>query len=204
MRRIVIADAGPLIALARIDKLGLLHQLFGQVTLTTQIAQELLDDGPFPDTPTFEIALSQPWLQTVDVGNLLPDDWLDQCRDWMNLHQIDLGEASAMVLAQHSQSQGDSALLVLDDFRGRSAAQHAGFAIVGTTGLLLLAKQAGLVTTVKPLMLALRQSGYFLSDRLIEAALRQTGELAYCSAKTSATPAVTASIKADSSGAAAI
>lgn len=176
MRRIVIADAGPLIALARIDKLDLLHQLFGQVTVTTQIARELLDGGPFPDTPALEIALSQPWLKTVDVGKLLPDDWLDQCRDWMNLHQIDLGEASAMVLAQHSQAQGDSALLVMDDFRGRSAAQHAGLAMIGTTGLLLLAKQAGLVTTVKPLMLALRQSGYFLSGRLIKVALRQAGE----------------------------
>ncbi len=138
MRRIVIADAGPLIALARIDQLDLLRQLFGQVSMTTQIAQELLAGGPFPDTPTLEIVLSQPWLQTVDVGNLLPDDWLDQCRDWMNLHQIDLGEASAMVLAQHSQAQGDSALLVIDDFRGRSAAQHTRMAIVGTTGLLLL------------------------------------------------------------------
>ena len=176
MRRPVIADAGPLIALARIDKLDLLLQLFGQVTVTTQIAQELLDGGPFPDTPTLEIALSQPWLQTVDVGILLPDDWLDQCRDWMNLHQIDLGEASAMVLAQHSQAQGGSALLVIDDFRGRSAAQHTGMAIVGTTGLLLLAKQAGLVATAKPLLLALRQGGYFLSGRLIEAALLQTGE----------------------------
>ena len=176
MRRIVIADAGPLIALARIDKLDLLHQLFAQVTITTQIAQELLDGGPFPDTPTLEIALSQPWLQTIDVGSLLPEDWLDQCRDWMNLHQIDLGEASAMVLAQHSHAQGDSALLVIDDFRGRNAAQHAGMAILGTTGLLLLAKQAGLVDAVKPLLLAMRQSGYFLSGRLIEAALRQAGE----------------------------
>ena len=176
MRRVVIADAGPLIALARVDKLDLLRQLFGRVTITTQIAQELLDGGPFPDTPTLEIALSQPWLQTVDLGNLLPDDWLDQCRDWMNLHQIDLGEASAMVLARHSQTQGDSALLVMDDFRGRNAAQHAGMAILGTTGLLLLAKQAGLVDAVKPLLLAMRQSGYFLSGRLIEAALRQAGE----------------------------
>ena len=176
VRRVVIADAGPLIALARVDKLDLLRQLFGRVTITTQIAQELLDGGPFPDTPTLEIALSQPWLQTIDVGNLLPDDWLDQCRDWMNLHQIDLGEASAMVLAQHSQAQGDSALLVIDDFRGRSAAQHAGMAILGTTGLLLLAKQAGLVDAVKPLMLAMRQSGYFFSGRLIEAALRQAVE----------------------------
>ena len=110
-------------------------------------------------------------------GHLLPDDWLTQCSYWMSLHQIDLSEASAMVLAQHSQAQGDSALLAMDDFRGRYSAQYAGMAMVGTTGLLLLAKQAGLVNSVKPLLLTLRQNGYFLSDRLIAAALRQAGEL---------------------------
>ena len=33
MRRVVIADAGPLIGLARIDRLGLLQGLFGQIAL---------------------------------------------------------------------------------------------------------------------------------------------------------------------------
>ncbi|MEE9423857.1 MAG: hypothetical protein V3V18_02630 [Methylococcales bacterium] len=32
---IVIADAGPLIALSRIDKLDLLQQIFQQITITT-------------------------------------------------------------------------------------------------------------------------------------------------------------------------
>jgi predicted nucleic acid-binding protein len=65
---------------------------------------------------------------------------------------------------------------VMDDFRGRNAAQHAGIALIGTTGLLLLAKQTGAVDAVKPLLRALRQQGYFLSDRLIEVALTQAGE----------------------------
>lgn len=66
----------------------------------------------------------------------------------------------------------------MDDFRGRNAAQHASMALIGTTGLLLLAKQTGLIDAVKPSLLALRQNGNFLSTRLIEAALRQAGELA--------------------------
>ena len=34
---VVIADAGPLIALSRIDKLNLLKQLFQQITITNTI-----------------------------------------------------------------------------------------------------------------------------------------------------------------------
>ena len=175
--RVVIADAGPLIGLARIDRLGLLQGLFGQITVTPQIAQELLAGGPFPDTQIFRNALTQPWLQTVDLDTLLPGGGQDPCRDWMHLHQIDLGEASAMVLAQHLATQGTRVLLVMDDFRGRNAAQHAGMALIGAAGLLLLAKQTGLIDAVKPPLLALRQNGYFLSTRLIEAALRQASEL---------------------------
>ena len=178
MRRVVIADAGPLIGLARIDRLGLLQGLFGQVTVTTQVAQELLSGGPFPDTQIFRNALSLPWLHTVDLDHLLPEGGHDPCRDWMHLHQIDLGEASAMVLAQHLNAQGVSALLVMDDFRGRNAAQHAGMPLIGVAGLLLLAKQTGLIDTVQPLLLALHQNGYFLSARLIEAALRHAAEIA--------------------------
>ena len=177
MKRIVIADAGPLIALASIDKLGLLPQLFGKVTITTQIAQELIAGGPFPDIELLQAALTQPWLSIVDIANLLPDDWLDQCKSLMNLYQIDLGETSAMVLAHLIRAQGDVPLLVIDDFRGRAAALHAGLAMIGTTGLLLLAKQEGFADSVKPLLSALRQNGYFLSDRLIQEALRRAREL---------------------------
>ena len=108
MRRVVIADAGPLIGLARIDRLGLLQGLFGQVTVTTQVAQDLLAGGPFPDTQILRNALSRPWLPTLDLDDLLPGSGQALCRDWMHLHQIDIGEASAMVLAQHLNAQGAS------------------------------------------------------------------------------------------------
>jgi predicted nucleic acid-binding protein len=173
VKKVVIADAGPLIALARINQLGLLARLFGTVTVTSPVVAEVLAGGDFPDTAALAQALTEPWLETFDF----PDTWLDECKDWVQLHQIDMGEASALVLAQHCNAQGQSALLVMDDFRGRNAAQHGGIALIGTTGLLLLAKQAGAVDAVKPLLRALRQQGYFLSDGLIEVALTQAGEV---------------------------
>ena len=160
MKRHVIADAGPLIALARLERLDLLKRLFGTVLVTGWVADEVLAGGDFP----------------VELQDLTNPDSQAQCRDLMNLHQIDMGEASAMVLAQHLASQGDAAVLLMDDFRGRSAAQHSGFSLIGTTGLLLLGKQVGAIVAVKPCLLALREHGYFLSDRLIASALEQAGE----------------------------
>lgn len=176
MKRLVIADAGPLIALARLERLGLLQRLFGTILVTGWVADEVLAGGDFPDMDALRTALAQPWVQTVELQNLTNLDWQAQCRDLMNLHQIDMGEATALVLAQHLATQGDAAMLLMDDFRGRSAAQHSGLALIGTTGLLLLGKQVGAIGAVKPCLLALRQHGYFLSDRLIAAALAQARE----------------------------
>ena len=105
------------------------------------------------------------------------DAWQVRCRDLISLHQIDMGEASALVLAQQLQDgQAKAVLLLIDDHRGRQAAQHCAIAAMGTAGLLVLAKQTGRIAAVKPFLLALRQAGYFLSDRLIEAVLLQVGE----------------------------
>lgn len=39
--RLIIADAGPLIGLARINKLNLLQTLFHKVSITTVVAEEI-------------------------------------------------------------------------------------------------------------------------------------------------------------------
>ncbi|MES2945534.1 MAG: hypothetical protein V4772_21920, partial [Pseudomonadota bacterium] len=109
MKKVVIADAGPLIALARIRQLQLLPQLFGEVLLTDVVAFEITSGGVFPDSQALQNALAQPWLQTVT----LLEASLESCRDWINLHQIDMGEASALVLASECKTQGDEVLLIV-------------------------------------------------------------------------------------------
>ena len=177
-RRVVIADAGPLIGLARIRRLDLLPRLFGTVSVTRWVADEVLNGGEFPDLAALKAAFTEPWLQAADLADTDADAEarLEECRALINLHQIDMGEASALVLAQQLATRGTAALLLIDEHRGRQAAQHCQVAIIGTAGLLVLAKLAGAVDKVRPLLLALREGGYFLSDRLVEAVLAQSGE----------------------------
>lgn len=87
-----------------------------------------------------------------------------------------MGEATATTLAQQLQGEGSLMLLLMDDQRGRQAAQHSGFSTMGTAGLLVLAKKAGAIHAVKPLLQLLHQKGYFLSRRLMDSVLAQAGE----------------------------
>ena len=93
-------------------------------------------------------AFTGPWLQDADLADTDTDAdadadaSLEECRAMINLHQIDMGEASALVLAQQLATQGTAALLLIDEHRGRQAAQYCQVAIIGTAGLLVLAKPA--------------------------------------------------------------
>ena len=78
LRRVVIADAGPLIGLARFGRLDLLRALFGGVTLTTVVAAEIGDDPrdvcihPRPGSSAIAEALGAGWLRIASPSGL-PD-----------------------------------------------------------------------------------------------------------------------------------
>ena len=173
MKKIVIADAGPVLALARIGQLSLLPRLFGKVLLTDLVASALMTDGGvFADTAALQKAFAADWLEIIKTS----DQDLLQFRDWVNLHQIDMGEASALVLATTHAALGDDVLIILDDARERQAAQHARLKALGTAGLLILAKNAKMIIEVKPLLMTLQAEHYFLSERLLNAVLQLVNE----------------------------
>lgn len=47
-KRIVVADASPLIGLASAGAFDLLRQLYGQITITDIVRDEVLSGGPLP------------------------------------------------------------------------------------------------------------------------------------------------------------
>lgn len=167
-RRVVIADAGPLIALARIDSLALLHSLFGQVCTSTAVLREILPPAAaFADRPALEHALEQRWIDVVGVPT-------GDCKP-LN-PGVDVGEASAIQLGCQWRDQGAAVLLVMDDRAGRLEARSHGLALIGTAALIGLARTQGLVAAARPLLEQLAQSGYFPGQAVIEAVLSDVGE----------------------------
>lgn len=162
MPKIVIADAGPLIAFARLGQIGLLTQVFSQVRVTEQVFAECTCRADFAETqPILEAAQTQ-MIQRCTA----PASHFE-----LALH-VDAGEASAIAAAAEWGCG-----VLMDDKAGRRMAKNFGVASIGTVGVLVLAKQKKLVSNIKPLLNQLTQSGYFLGDKLIASALAAVGEI---------------------------
>ncbi len=160
MNKVVIADAGPLIALARLHLLELLPQVFGGVFITDAVLEECAGRADFPEARIILDAVSSKLLKRCAA----PDSTAF-------MQAIDAGEASAIAAAIE---RGCGVLM--DDKAGRRLAANIGIPVIGTVGVLVLAKRKGFVPLVKPLLENLAVSGYFLSGDVIAAALESAKE----------------------------
>lgn len=160
MSKIVIADAGPLIAFARLQQLGLLPQIFGRVFVTDIVFAECAGRADFPESPLIREAVEKQRLELCAAPDFSA-----------YAQKIDAGEASAIAVAIEYGCG-----VLMDDKAGRKMATNAAVPVIGTVGVLVLAKRKGLVPLAMPLLKALALSGYFLSDEIIAAALVASGE----------------------------
>jgi len=161
--KVVIADAGPLIALSRIDALHLLRALFGQVLVTREVRDETLPSCAYPGKEKIAQAFAAGWLQFLEM----PES------TWQPTNPgIDPGERSAIAAAL----QLPESLLIIDDRAGRAEAQSHHLALIGTAAVIGLAKLQGLISAARPVLAQLQPAGYFIHPRIIAKVLEQVGE----------------------------
>jgi predicted nucleic acid-binding protein len=89
---------------------------------------------------------------------------------------LDPGEEMVLVLALARRSAGDDVKVVLDELKGRRAAQALGLVLVGSAGLLLRARQDDRIDAVAPLPDELQARGMYLDDGLRRDVLNLAGE----------------------------
>jgi predicted nucleic acid-binding protein len=164
---VVIADAGPLIALARIGHLHLLREIFSDVLITTTVQQEVLLGGDFADSILIENAIQEGWLQVEASPSTMAS---------LELEWLDPGERSSILLALDYQHNGKTPRLVMDEAKGRAAARSLSLELIGSAGIIATATRLGMIQQARPLLESLRASGYYLSHTVIDAALRAAGE----------------------------
>ena len=85
---------------------------------------------------------------------------------------LDLGECESIVLA----SELSADLLILDETHARTVARERGLPVTGTLGVLIAAKNVGLVASIKPLLAQLTAAGFYLTPQIIAHALHRAGE----------------------------
>jgi predicted nucleic acid-binding protein len=84
---------------------------------------------------------------------------------------LDIGELAAIRLALALRCP-----ILMDERLGRQAAQRQGLTVIGSAGLLIAAKQRGLIPAVPAILDQSRRSDYFLSAALVQAVLKRAGE----------------------------
>ena len=149
---IIVSDTTPISELAKVDHLDLLPKLFGKVV----IPQGVFDELQVGEHPAAKLVQNLSWLEVVTVDNQ------QLVRELQQSFKLDLGESEAIALAEElSASQ-----LLIDERAARKVAMARKLPLIGTVGILLLAKRRGLLDSVKNVLDEMQAQGMRISDRL--------------------------------------
>ena len=85
---------------------------------------------------------------------------------------LDKGEASAIALS----FEMDNSIVIIDDLKGRNVAERLNLRYSGTFGLILKAKQIGIIQSVKPILTKIKGTNFRFSEKLFKLILEQAGE----------------------------
>ena len=156
---ILVADCSALIALSVCESLVLLEELFEIVVVPETVYHEATRPDK-KEAQALKLFL-QGKVRHVDLQGYV---FLDAFAD--------AGETEAMLL--YKQLSADK--LLIDDRRGRKVAKINHINTIGSLGVLLAAKEKGLVAEIAPILRKIASSDIYLSQQLIAMVLQLAGE----------------------------
>jgi len=152
-----VCNAGPIIALAKIDRLSLLKQMASSVIIPEAVFYEVLAK---PGSDSYRIlSASRSFLGVKVPPKIVTPSVRFASRN------LDAGEKEVIALASSIKAPITA---VLDDAAGRRVASQLEIPVLGFAGILLIAKKQQFITHVIPLVEQARNQGYWLSDELME------------------------------------
>ena len=159
---IVVSDTSPIINLATIGHLHLLPELFTEIVIPTAVFNEVAGAGNHE--PGAKEIREASWVKVHSASNqpLLPQ----------LLNDLDPGEAEAIALAVNIRAE----YVLIDEALGRKIAVSYQLQPLGILGILLLAKQRGLISAVTPLMDRLRSEANFYVDARLYQYIKKLAE----------------------------
>ncbi len=86
--------------------------------------------------------------------------------------KLHAGEVEVMILAQEKGAD----LVIIDDDAAKKTARYLGLTVTGTLGVLLRAKEQGIIERVQPLLDAMERNGFYISPAVGAMVLEQAGE----------------------------
>jgi hypothetical protein len=158
----VISNATPLINFAAINRLDILQSVFDKIIIPQAVYQETTPLS-FPHSQLIIQATHSDWLDvynvTLQINNLSS--------------KLDTGEKEVIALAIEINERK----VLLDEKEARRVAQEFGLQIIGTIGILLLAKNKQVIPKIAPLLDSMIDvAQYWVSQSLYQQVLKQAGE----------------------------
>ena len=158
----IIVNSTPLISLAIIRQLDLLQKIFRDVYIPRAVYNEVIVNGK-GKAGHVELSMID-WFQIVDPVNIPLKHSI--------MLQLDEGEADVITISKDK----DISLVCIDEFAGRQYAGLLGLDVIGTLGVLLIAKKKGLIHLLKPLCDKLILNERYISHGLYNDVLMKAGE----------------------------
>lgn len=148
---VIISDAGPLIAFAKINQLHLLESLFSKLKIPEAVWQESQIKHT-QDSVLIANAVESGWLNvtTVNIRHKFPAS-------------LGGGEIEAMSLALGMEQS----LIILDDQLARRYASRLELNFVGTVKVLSIAEEKSLIPSAEDLVLQMIDNGYRISTKFL-------------------------------------
>ncbi len=150
----VVTNSTPLIALSKINRLELLREVYRSIYIPEEVYTEVVVNGV--GKPGAAEVASADWIICQPVTNK------NQVLILHNRTLIDLGECGTIVLAQEIGAER----IIIDDRVARQVAIAKGLSVIGTVGVLRVAKERRIIPAIKPILDDLRFHGTRISDKL--------------------------------------
>jgi predicted nucleic acid-binding protein len=166
----VVSNAGPLMALSKLNALFLLRTLYGRVHIPRSVYDEVVTAGirqGYEDARRLEFFLRQEEWLPEDV------DHATMAADLLPAH-LDTGERDTLALAIAS----GHALVLMDETLGREMARDLGLTVRGSLGVLIEAWQRSLIPADQLRFYfaeMVRKQDIWISNTLVERLLRELG-----------------------------
>ena len=161
--RIVIINSTPIIALASIDSLYLLKELYKEVYIPNAVYDEIC--AKQGSKTQIELVRAREQIQARQIENIETKKFFR-----VQLHD---GEVEVMILGKELSAD----LLVIDDHIAREYAKYLDFNVTGTLGVILKSKEKGLIEKVRLHIDALIDNGIYIGNKVYEDVLKLAGEL---------------------------
>jgi predicted nucleic acid-binding protein len=160
---IVVSDTSPISNLFVIGRLDLLREIYQQIIVPQAVYDELMKLKSFG----YDI-------QEIDkLGWIIIRKPVNAQQVLLLRMNLDAGESEAIVLSQEI----NAGLLLIDERAGAKKAKEMGLKTIGLLGVLVKAKELGLIDSLKSMLEDLQEkAGFWLSSKLKKEILEVVGE----------------------------